>query len=148
MDRLFTRITIAVGALALVAAVGCSSSSSSSSSSAGGSDTGGVSATVKDFSIDLASSSAAAGSVTFNISNEGPSAHEFVILKTDDAPDALPVKDNEVEEDKLDLIDEAEDIAASTTAPLTTDLEAGSYVIICNLPTHYEQGMHAAFTVS
>jgi len=148
MDRLFTRITIAAGALALVAAVGCSSSSSSSSSSAGGSDTGGVSATVKDFSIDLASSSAPAGSVTFNISNEGPSAHEFVILKTDDAPDALPVKDNEVEEDKLDLIDEAEDIAPSTTAPLTTDLEAGSYVIICNLPTHYEQGMHAAFTVS
>ena len=147
MDRLFTRITIAAGALALVAAVGCSSSSSSSSSSAGGSDTGGVSATVKDFSIDLASSSAPAGSVTFDISNEGPSAHEFVILKTDEAPDALPVKDNEVEEDKLDVVDEAEDIAPSTTGTLTTDLEAGSYVIICNVTGHYEAGMHSAFTV-
>jgi uncharacterized cupredoxin-like copper-binding protein len=146
MDQLFKRLTILTAAVALLGAVACSSSSSSSSGS--GSDTGGVSATVKDFSIDLASSSAPAGSVTFNISNEGPSAHEFVILKTDDAPDALPVKDNEVEEDKVDLIDEAEDIAPSTTATLTTDLEAGSYVIICNLPTHYEQGMHAALTVS
>jgi uncharacterized cupredoxin-like copper-binding protein len=52
-----------------------------------------------------------------------------------------------VEEDKVDGIDEAEDIAPGTTATLTTDLKAGSYVIICNLPTHYESGMHAAFTV-
>ena len=146
MDRLFKRLTITTAAVALLGAVACSSSSSSSS--AGSSDTGGVSATEKDFSIDLASSSAPAGSVTFNISNEGPSAHEFVIVKTDDAPDALPVKDNTVEEDKVDVVDEAEDIAPSTTATLTTDLEAGSYVIICNIPTHYGLGMHAAFTVS
>ena len=146
MDQLFKRLTIVTAAVALLGAVACSSSSSSSSGS--GSDTGGVSATEADFSINLATSSAPAGSVTFNITNQGPNAHEFVILKTDDAPDALPVKDNEVEEDKVDLIDEAEDIAPSTTATLTTDLEAGSYVIICNLPTHYEQGMHAAFTVT
>ncbi len=146
MDRLFKRLSVVTAAVALLGAVGCSSSSSSSS--AGSSDTGGVSATEKDFSIDLATSSAPAGSVTFNISNEGPSAHEFVIVKTDDAPDALPVKDNTVEEDKVDVVDEAEDIAPSTTATLTTDLEAGSYVIICNIPTHYGLGMHAAFTVS
>ena len=146
MDRFFKRLTITTAAVALLGAVACSSSSSTASSA--GSDTGGVSATEKDFSIDLATSSAPAGSVTFNISNEGPSAHEFVILKTDDAPDALPVKDNTVEEDKVDVVDEAEDIAPSTTATLTTDLEAGSYVIICNIPTHYGLGMHAAFTVS
>ena len=146
MDQLFKRLTILTAAVALLGAVACSSSSSSSSGS--GSDTGGVSATEADFSINLATNSAAAGSVTFNITNQGPSAHEFVILKTDEAPDALPVKDNEVEEDKTDVIDEAEDIAPSTTATLTTDLEAGSYVIICNLPTHYEQGMRAAFTVT
>jgi uncharacterized cupredoxin-like copper-binding protein len=146
MDRFFKRLTITTAAVALLGAVACSSSSSTASSA--GSDTGGVSATEKDFSIDLATSSAPAGSVTFNISNQGPSAHEFVIIKTDDAPDALPVKDNTVEEDKIDVVDEAEDIAPSTTATLTTDLEAGSYVIICNIPAHYEQGMHAAFTVS
>ena len=147
MDRFFTRVTIAVAALALLGAVACSSSSSSSSS-AGGSDPGGVSATEKDFAIDLASSSAPAGSVTFNISNEGPSTHEFVIIKTDDAPDALPTKNGTVNEDGLTIVDEQEDIAPSTTATLETNLDAGSYVIICNLPGHYEAGMHTAFTVS
>ena len=146
MDRLFARITIAVAAMALAGSVGCSSSSSSSSS-AGGPD-GDLSATEKDFSIDLGASSAPAGSVTFNISNEGPSTHEFVIIKTDDAPDALPVKDNEVQEDGLNVVDEQEDIAPSTTGVLQTNLEAGSYVIICNLPAHYESGMHTAFTVT
>ena len=147
MDRFFTRITVAAAAVALLGAVACSSSSSSSSS-AGGSDSGGVSATEKDFEIDLASSTAPAGSVTFNISNEGPSTHEFVVIKTDEAPDALPTTNGTVNEDGLDLVDEQEDIAPSTTATLTTNLDAGSYVIICNLPGHYEQGMHTAFTVS
>jgi uncharacterized cupredoxin-like copper-binding protein len=147
MDRFFTRITIAATALALLGAVACSSSSSSSSS-VGGSGSGGVSATEKDFAIDLASSSAPAGSVTFNISNEGPSTHEFVILQTKDAPDALPTKDGKVDESQVTLVDEQEDIAPSTTATLTTNLDAGSYVIICNLPGHYEAGMHTAFTVS
>jgi uncharacterized cupredoxin-like copper-binding protein len=148
MDRLFTRAAIAAVALGLLGAVACSSSSSSTSSSAGGSDSGGVSATEKDFEIDLATSTASAGSVTFNISNEGPSTHEFVIVQTDDAPDALPTKDGEVDEDKLTVVDEQEDIAPSTTATLTTDLDTGSYVIICNIPGHYQSGMHAAFTVS
>src|SRR3954468_2722567 len=148
MDRLFSRITIAIAAFAMVGAVACSSSTSSTSTSAGGSTAGGVSATEKDFAIDFASSSAPAGSVTFNISNEGPSAHEFVVIETDDAPDALPTKNGTVDEDNLTVVDEAEDIAPSTTATLTTDLEAGSYVIICNVPGHYEAGMHTAFTAS
>ena len=146
MDRLFARITIAAAAIALAGGVGCSSSSSSSSS-AGGSEAGDISASEKDFSIGLSAASAPEGSVTFNISNEGPSTHEFVIIKTDDAPDALPVKDNEVQEDGLNVVDEQEDIAPSTTGVLQTNLEAGSYVIICNLPAHYESGMHTAFTV-
>lgn len=148
MDRLLSRITIAIAAFAMVGAVACSSSTSSTSTSAGGSTAGGVSATEKDFAIDLASTSAPAGSVTFNISNEGPSTHEFVVIKTDDAPDALPTKNGVVDEDKVKPVDEQEDIAPGTTATLTTNLDAGSYVIICNLPGHYEAGMHTAFTVS
>src|SRR3954451_20161847 len=148
MDRLLSRITIAIAAFAMVGAVACSSSTSSTSTSAGGSTSGGVSATEKDFSIDLASSSAPAGSVTFNVSNEGPSTHEFVVIKTDDAPDALPTKDGSVNEDQVTVVDELEDVAPSTTGTLTTDLETGSYVIICNVPGHYAAGMHTAFTVS
>ena len=46
------------------------------------------------------------------------------------------------------MVDEAEDIAPSTTATLPIDLEAGSYVIICNLPGHYQQGMNVGLKVT
>ena len=86
--------------------------------------------------------------MTFTINNEGPSAHEFVVIATDTAPGDLPVKDGLVEEDSITVVDEAEDIAPSTTASLPIDLEAGSYVIICNLPGHYEQGMNVGLKVT
>ena len=106
---------------------------------------GGVAATLKDFQIDLGETSATAGEVTFNIQNDGPSAHEFVVFKTDLAPDALPTIEDE---NGLELVDEAEDIAPDSSTDLTVTLDAGSYVIICNIPSHYQQGMHASFTAS
>ena len=152
------RAFFALVAVLAIVSVACSSdSSSSSSSSAAGStatspaDDGGtaIAATEKDFSIGIDPSEVAAGEVTFTINNEGPSAHEFVVVQTDTAPGDLPVKDGLVEEDGITVVDEAEDIAPSTTATLTIDdLEAGSYVIICNLPGHYEQGMNVGLKVT
>jgi uncharacterized cupredoxin-like copper-binding protein len=134
----------------------CSSNDDTSSGSSSGSSTGdsaasGVGATEKDFSIALDPSTASAGSVTFNIDNQGPATHEFVVFKTDLAPDALPTaSDGTVDEEGKGVqhIDEVEDIAAGSTETLTTDLKPGSYVVICNLPGHYQQGMHAPLTVS
>jgi uncharacterized cupredoxin-like copper-binding protein len=146
MDRMMKRTAIVAAAVVMLAGVACSSSSSSSSSA--GSGAGGVSATEKDFSIVLSSSTGTAGQTTFNISNEGPSTHEFVVIKTDDAPDALPVKNGAVDESGLTIVDENESVAPSTTATLAVNLQAGSYVIICNVPGHYEAGMHTGFTVS
>jgi uncharacterized cupredoxin-like copper-binding protein len=146
MDRLITRTMIAVAAFAMLAGVACSSSSSSSSSA--GSTSGGVSATEKDFSIALSPSTATAGPVTFNITNQGPSTHEFVVIQTDLAPDALPVKNGAVDESGLKIVDENESVAPGTTPTLPVTLEADSYVIICNVPGHYEAGMHTGFTAS
>ncbi|MFL5738058.1 MAG: sulfocyanin-like copper-binding protein [Actinomycetota bacterium] len=145
--------------LLLVFGVACSSSKDSSTASSGssGSSTqsssasGGVGATEKDFAITLDTSTTKAGSVTFNVTNQGPSTHEFVVFKTDLAPDALPTKsDGTVDETAKGLkhIDEVEDVTAASTKSLTTNLDAGSYVVICNLPGHYQQGMHAPLTVS
>ena len=149
------RALFALVAVLAIASVACSSdSSSSSSSSAAGSssdaDTGAaINATVKDFAIAIDPAEIAGGEVTFSISNEGPSAHEFVVVETDDAPGDLPVEDGEVTEDDLNVIGEAEDIAPSTSAdPLTLTLPAGNYVIICNLPGHYQQGMNVGLKVT
>jgi len=115
----------------------------------GGGGDGGVAATLADYSISLDPSSVAAGSVSFDITNDGPQTHEFVVFKTDLAPDALPVSDGLVEEESpdLELIGEVEDIAAGATATLEENLDAGSYVVICNIVTHYELGMRTELTV-
>ena len=114
---------------------------------------GGVQATEKDFAITLGDSSAPSGDVTFNIRNDGPSTHEFVVFKTDLAEDALPTKKENgaviVDEEGQGVthIDEVEDIASGDSQDLTVKLDPGKYVLICNLPTHYQLGMHATFTV-
>ena len=107
-----------------------------------------VQATVKDFGISLAPTTVTSGEVTFAITNEGPSVHEFVVVKTDLAADALPVEGQEVTEDALDAIGEAEDIQSGATSNLSLNLDPGSYVAICNIAEHYGLGMRVSLTVS
>lgn len=133
------RIVVAVTAAALVLA-GC-----------GGGGTG-VGVTLRDFEITLDSTSAEAGEITFEVANEGPSVHEFVVLSTDLAEDQLPTDENgdvdEAGDPGIEVVDEIEDIEVDAAPSLTVELEAGSYVLICNLPGHYTSGMHTSFTVS
>jgi uncharacterized cupredoxin-like copper-binding protein len=137
------RVRIAVlGCLLALSATSCGGSGS------GGEATGDVVVTLKDFSLAATPGTFSAGDITFGIQNEGPSAHEFVILRTNDAPDALPVENGLIPEDQIDLVDEAEDIAPGTDTSLSVNLQSGSYVLVCNLPSHYEAGMRAAFTVA
>jgi uncharacterized cupredoxin-like copper-binding protein len=133
-----------VAALSLVA-TGCGSNETT------------VDVTLQEFAVIPASSSASAGDVTFDVTNEGPDdVHEFVVFKTDLAPDALPTnEDGTVDEEGegVELQDEIEDIAVGDTQSVTIDLPAGSYVFICNIfeeaeqEAHYQEGMRVAFTV-
>ena len=105
-----------------------------------------------------AQSSVGAGPVTFKVVNSGPEdIHEFVILKSDLDPGALPVDDDgAVTEDGegMEVIDEIEDIEVGETMELTTTLAAGSYVLLCNIysaeeeEAHYRLGMRTGFTVT
>jgi uncharacterized cupredoxin-like copper-binding protein len=110
----------------------------------------GPAVTERDYAITLSQSSGSAGPVTFTIKNDGPSTHELVVLKTDLPADKLPVEKSEVSEtaDGVTKIDEKEDIKSGDTATLSVDLKPGKYVLICNVTSHYDMGMHAAFTVS
>jgi uncharacterized cupredoxin-like copper-binding protein len=133
-------------AAALLIATACGGSPGTAASGVAGDGT--IVTTEKDFGIALEEASTPAGSTTFDITNDGPSTHEFVVFKTDLAEDALPVDGSTVAEGDLDLVDEAEDIAPGVSASLTVDLEPGSYVVICNVEGHYTAGMHAALTVT
>jgi uncharacterized cupredoxin-like copper-binding protein len=111
---------------------------------------GTVDATLSDFEIGLSDTSAPAGEVIFRVTNDGPSTHEFVVFKTDQPADALPTDENGdvAEGDDFAPVDEIEDIAPGATPTLAMDLDAGRYVVICNVPGHYRQGMHTSFTVT
>jgi uncharacterized cupredoxin-like copper-binding protein len=121
----------------------------------GGSNTVNVTeGTAQDaYTIKLSQDSAKAGQITFHITNNAQSVtHEFVIFKTDLPADQLPktADGTAVNEDapQIQHIDEKEDIAPGDTVDLTVNLDAGHYVLICNLPDHYNQGMYASFTVN
>ncbi len=140
------RVGLAALAVGVLIAAGCSSSDSGADTTPAADGT--VSAMEKDFEITLSSDTASAGAVQFAIMNEGPSAHEFVVVKSDLAPDALPVVDGQVSEDGLDVIGEEEDVAPGTAPTLDVTLEAGSYIIMCDIVARYQQGMHVGFTVA
>jgi len=120
-------------------------SSAASPAPAGGAST--VAAEVSEWAITLDSSTGKAGTITFNVNNKGAKTHEFVIVKTDLKADSLPVADDEVDESAFEPVDEIEDIEAGATPTLAVDLQPGHYVILCNLTSHYQKGMHADFDV-
>ncbi|MEJ2710267.1 MAG: plastocyanin/azurin family copper-binding protein [Anaerolineales bacterium] len=95
-------------------------------------------------------SSMNAGEITFDIKNDAASeTHEFVIVNTDLNAGSLPLdSEGNVDEEQIEVVDEAEDIAPGESKTLTVNLPAGHYALICNLPDHYGQGMHADFTVN
>ncbi len=144
-------VGVAAAAALALAAAACGSSGGGGGSGSGGSQSqaGTINTTVKDFSIALATSTAPGGKVTFDITNSGPSAHELVVLRTEDAAAQLPVEQGEANEEAPGVVNvgEQEDIAAGATASLTLTLQPGNYVLICNYAGHYAAGMHAAFTV-
>ena len=45
------------------------------------------------------------------------------------------------------MVGRIDTFAGGQTRDATFDLAAGSYLLICNLPGHYQLGMTAAFTV-
>lgn len=110
---------------------------------------GTIDVTLSDFKIELSDTSAPAGEVTFKIDNKGPSLHEFVVFQSDLELDALPTDDtgDVVEDDEFAPLDEIEDIENGASPTLKLDLTAGNYVLICNVPAHFRQGMSASFTV-
>jgi uncharacterized cupredoxin-like copper-binding protein len=127
--------------------------SSSGAGAGGGAAAAGtpVTATESEFKIEASPASAAAGAVSFQVKNSGTQTHEFVVIRTDLSEDKLPTTSGGSEVDEsasgMTVVDEVEDIEAGATDNLDVTLDAGNYVLICNIPGHYQLGMHTAFTV-
>ncbi|MDA0364536.1 MAG: cytochrome C oxidase subunit IV family protein [Chloroflexi bacterium] len=94
-----------------------------------------------------AAGEAVAGGAEFDVKNDGAVPHNLRVIKTDLAPEALPVGGGVVDESQVEVVASVADLAAGATGSATATLAAGSYVLICNVPGHYQLGMYAALTV-
>lgn len=122
--------------------------------SCSGDDSGPPSVELTEFSVSVTPATADSGEITFSVENVGGLTHEFVIVKTDlDAADLPTVEDGSVDEagEGIEPVNEIEDIVADSSEELTVDLDAGNYVLFCNVvegaQVHYQEGMHTSFTV-
>jgi hypothetical protein len=174
--------TVALAAVLLVTAAACSedkdsaSGSSASGASASGAaasgsaaeaacdpvgDGGGtpVAVTLGEWKVEVDKAEAPAGKVTFTISNEGAEPHELVVVKADSIDD-LKVVDGKVDEEALPkgaFIGEVEAFPSGEDCKGTFELDAGKYILFCNIvedvesgahESHFEEGMHTTFTVT
>lgn len=159
MNRILLVLAVFVTAAFAVAACGDDDDDADAEETSTESEGTAVDVTLEEFAVLPALDSAPAGDVTFNVSNEGPDDfHEFVVFRTDLAPDALPTADDGTVDEAgegVELIGEIEDIAVGESPSVSFDLAAGSYVFICNiseeaegeLEVHYQLGMRTGFTV-
>jgi uncharacterized cupredoxin-like copper-binding protein len=109
-----------------------------------------VTATEYEFTF---SAEPVAGPTQFTMTNEGEERHVMVLFRLAEGATMDEVMESEGDEgiDGPEL--ESETAAAGETAVLTTDLEAGTYGMICFLPSpdgrpHLMQGMTKEFVVS
>lgn len=117
-----------------------------------------VKVTLQEWAVVPAPASIAAGAVKFEVTNSGPEdVHEFVVMKTDLDPGALPVDSTGAVTEEgagMTVVDEIEDIPVGQTQELSVTLAAGKYVLLCNIysadenEAHYQKGMRIAFDVS
>ena len=106
-----------------------------------------VVAQLSDYKITVDVPSVKAGKIKIGVRNLGTMEHSFVVLKTDLAPDKLPVDGASAKAKEDGKVGEIASIAAGKSAAVTLDLTPGNYVFICNIASHYQLGMHAGFTV-
>jgi uncharacterized cupredoxin-like copper-binding protein len=111
-----------------------------------------VNVLLDDFTLRRDVAVVPAGTVRFRILNEGPTTHELSVIRTDRAPDKLPLQRDglTINEDApgMHFVNEAEGIEIGDRRTLALRLAAGNYVLYCNMEGHYLGGMHAALTVS
>ncbi|HEV7200042.1 MAG TPA: hypothetical protein VGO32_04480 [Candidatus Limnocylindria bacterium] len=153
MNVPFKRPVVAVLGASLLLLAACSPSASGDAG--GGGST--VDITLQEFAVIASETSAPAGEITFSVTNDGPDdVHEFVIVQTDLEPGDLPTDEHGTVDESgegMEVIDEIEDLPVGETQEVTVELEAGSYVLLCNIfdatedEAHYAEGMRSAFTV-
>jgi uncharacterized cupredoxin-like copper-binding protein len=99
--------------------------------------------------IELDRDTVRPGRVTLQAVNESKTlTHEVLVVR--DAGKSLPFdsKQERVAEKRIHSLGEISDLAPGKSGKLTLDLRPGTYLLFCNEPGHYQDGMQAKLTVA
>jgi uncharacterized cupredoxin-like copper-binding protein len=131
-------------AVLVIAIAGCSS---------GGANSQGA-ATVapileKDFKITARRYEVPAGKVDLSVKNDGPDAHELIVVRETDAglplrKDGITVDEDAIEKRTLATLEPGQ---PGETRQLDVALAPGRYLLLCNMAGHYMGGMHTELVV-
>jgi uncharacterized cupredoxin-like copper-binding protein len=90
------------------------------------------------------------GRVIFQAENQSKTLVHEVIIGRDDGTRQLPMdaKHDRVIESRVRRLGEIADLAPGKTGKLSLNLKPGNYVLFCNQPGHYHDGMVTRLTVA
>jgi uncharacterized cupredoxin-like copper-binding protein len=138
----------AAASLLTALAVALATTACGSTASAGSSAAPVVRVTERDFRI-VAPSSVAAGDLTLRVHNQGPDAHELIVVregrrKLPMRSDGLTVDEEVLQQREAGSLEPGQPQA---TRDLHVHLQPGRYVLFCNMSGHFMGGMHAVLVV-
>jgi uncharacterized cupredoxin-like copper-binding protein len=92
-----------------------------------------------------------AGAVTFVAKNDSKETiHYLLVIYLADPSKPLPylADQKKVDEDKAGVMGEVSELDPGKSGSLTVNLKPGKYLLICNMPGHYDAGMWTPFEVT
>jgi plastocyanin len=125
------RTRLLIGAVALML-VGCSPEADERGTpSTSESTTEAIAISLADFMLDPDDVTATGPTLTFEVTNDGPTPHNFTVRN--DADEVVAATD---------------DLSAGESETLDAELEPGTYTIFCSLAGHESLGMSGTLTVT
>ena len=116
--------------LALVLAACGGAASSATAGAPASSAAGTIKVAASEYKFEPATLTVPAGSITFEVTNNGTEEHEFEVFKGEE------------------VVDEIEGLVPGLTRTLPVTLEAGDYTYVCKLAGHDLAGMTGTLTVT
>jgi hypothetical protein len=128
----------AAAASSVVSAVASASSSS------------GTTVTLTEWKVTIGGT-IKSGKTDLAISNVGVAPHELLVFKSDLAPSAYPTDaaGDIIEEGAgVTLVSDGDNIDPAGSQTRSIDLAPGTYLFVCNIPSHFKAGMFTTVTVA
>ena len=103
-----------------------------------------------EYYVTSSAPSVPAGTVDFSVTNVDARDHVFIVIKTDLPADGLVMDGRSADPAASGTVlgtITRDQLGPGATAAVSFEMDAGSYVLICNRGSHYSRGMNVAFTV-